>query len=255
MKRKTRALGAALFLALFATSCCRSTTPTPSGGGAAGGAAATSEKPSLALPAILGGPKDVAAPASFDAPPFSAGATSRMRVTKGGQPDGEQIVKILSVSGDQVRVEIESVSAKGERTIVQSLLRVRDRRVPSGLDLLEAQLKRGAAAPMKLSGPQLKASQGLLGNQTDGFAWPDAAKNPRREDITVPAGTYRGCVYAERESTVVLPLLGARKTKMRSWYHPAVGTNGLVKQEATTNGETQLLELAEASASGARSAL
>ena len=211
--------------------------------------------PSSLLPAILGGPKEHAAPTSFAAPPFVAGASSRLRITKNGQPDGEQLVKILAVNGDQLRVEIERTDAKAATTIVGALLRLRDRRTPSGVDILEATLKRAAGAPLKLSGPQLKASQALLGNQFDVFAFPDGATNPRREDVTVPAGTFKGCLVADREGVITLPLLGARKTQTRTWYHPAVGTNGVVKQEATTNGEKQLTELVEMNGSGAKSSL
>jgi hypothetical protein len=253
MRQTLQAATLAILVSASSAACCRGASAGPGGGGAAGSAP---EKPGLSIPKILGGgAKDFPAPSSFAAPPLVEGSSSRMRLTKGGKPDGEQLIKVLAVTGDQVRVEIAATSPKTGETIVQALLRLRDRRLPSGIEILEAHLKRAGGAPMKLSGAQLKASQALLGNQFDVFAFPDATQNPQREDVTVPAGVFKGCLVADREGTIRLPALGVRKTRTRTWYHPAVTTNGIVKQESTTDGEKQISELVEMASSGAKSAL
>lgn len=242
--------------------CCGSKTKGSGAAPGASGGTASGDKgglPSIGLPAILGGSgdKDFPAPGNHNAPALAAGSWSKLRVSKGGQPTGEQSVKILSVTGDQARVEIQvtETAQPAASTIVQALLRTRDRRLPSGLDILEAQLKRANGAPMKLGAAQLKLSKQLLGNQFDIFAYPDSATTPQREDVTVPAGTFHGCMVADRESTITMPLLGAIKSVQRTWYHPAVKTNGVVKQEVTSKGQKQLYELVEFGSSGATSAL
>jgi hypothetical protein len=244
---------------VVAAGCCRGGSRGTGTGPSGSGAAADKGLPSIGLPAILGGAgdKDFPVPGNHSAPALAAGAWSKLRISKGGQPSGEQTVKVLSVSGDQVRVEIQvaNTSQPAADTIVQALLRTRDRRLPSGLDILEAQLKRGAATPLKLSGAQLKTTKQLLGNQFDIFAYPDSASTPQREDVTVPAGTFHGCMVADRESTITMPILGAIKSVQRTWYHPAVKTNGVVKQEVTSNGQKQLYELTAFAASGATSSL
>jgi hypothetical protein len=131
----------------------------------------SSKKAAATASAAAGDAKDFTAPTSFDAPPMVAGSYSRMRVTKNGKVDGEQLVEILSVDGDQVRVEIETPGPQGN-VIVQGLVRVRDRRRPSGLDILEAKLKTGAGPVLSLTGAQLGMAQKMLHQQLDIFFFP-----------------------------------------------------------------------------------
>src|SRR5690606_35635050 len=118
-----------------------------------------------------------------------------------------------------------------------------DRRRPSGFDILEAQLKTGGDPVMRVSGAQVKGAQDALFRQLDVFGFPDPATEPRREDVTVPAGTFRGCMVSDREATIQVPMIGRVVTRTRTWYHPSVVTNGIVRQEVDSNGEKQLYEL------------
>jgi hypothetical protein len=192
--------------------------------------------------------KDFPAPDSFASPPLVAGAFSRLRVTKNGQPDGEQLIEILEVTGDVVRAEVE---AKGP-TIVQFKVRVRDRTKPSGLDILEAKLKSATAPVITLSGAQLGMAQSMLHGQLDVFRFPDASAQKQRGDVTVPAGTFRGALIDDRQGEVPMLKLSM---KSRTWYHPAVPTNGAVRIESEVGPDKYLYELLEFGTTGAKASL
>lgn len=201
--------------------------------------------------AASGDAKDFPTPTSFDAPPILAGSYSRLKITKNGKPEGDQLIEILSVEGDQVRVEIETPGPQGS-VIVQGLVKVRDRRRASGLDILEAKLKTGAGPVLSLSGAQLGMAQKMLHQQLDIFSYPDAAVEKRREDVTVPAGSFRGCMIYDREGQV--PMLNM-KFKNKNWVHPAVPTNGVVRIESEAGPDKYVYELVEFGKSGAKASL
>lgn len=208
-------------------------------------------EPSATASAASGDAKDFPTPTSFDAPPILAGSFSRLRVTKNGKVEGDQLIEVLSVEGDQVRVEIETPGPQGN-VIVQGLVKVRDRRRASGLDILEAKLKTGAGPVLSLSGAQLGMAQKMLHQQLDIFSYPDAAVEKRREDVTVPAGSFRGCMIYDREGQV--PML-QMKFKNRTWVHPAVPTNGVVRIESEAGPDKYVYELVEFGKSGAKASL
>lgn len=206
---------------------------------------------SAAASAASGDAKDFPTPTSFDAPPILAGSYSRLKIVKNGKPEGEQLIEILSVEGDQVRVEIETPGPQGN-VIVQGLLKVRDRRRASGLDILEAKLKTGAGPVLSLSGAQLGMAQQMLHQQLDIFSYPDASVEQRREDVTVPAGSFRGCMIYDREGQV--PMLNM-KFKNKTWVHPAVPTNGVVRIESEAGPDKYVYELVEFGKTGAKASL
>jgi hypothetical protein len=180
-------------------------------------------------------PVDLPPPAKPDPLPLRVGQWIRQRTLEGGR-DGTHSLKIVAQQSGAFWFEVVTGAADAG-TVVQILMDAKDRKDKNTADIRSARVRMPNGLIKELTGPMLEPNKpGYRQLLQSVFGFGEAPE--AREDVTVPAGTFRGCYRVEREKT-------------KFWIHPAVPLTGIVKSE----GPDTRLELMDFGLDGAVSEL
>jgi hypothetical protein len=228
-------------LLLGALLACKSFKEKVSGSTPAASATSAAAAPSTAPPAAPGDGKVMAAPTSPLPKPLKAGQFVRYKVTE----DGAQRDFSYSVVGEEGGAHwIQVVTERGgRRVVIQLLLRIGNRSDPKSAKLLAVKMKMGAMVK-EFRGATLAAMRKSVDGAMNELTVP-GLDGLEQQDVTVPAGTFKGCY--KRESTVTLL---QHQAKSREWIHPGVPVLALVKNEAIDRDYK--MELSEYGETGAK---
>jgi hypothetical protein len=221
-------------LSLGACTCNRSSSDAPPPASSAGTAAAQ--------PPAQGG--EVARSSATELPAFSVGQWSKYRVTTDEGQTFEITYKIVGEEDGAHWLEI----VRGEAvagTVMQLLVFMKSRTDPASLEVRAAKIRMPGSHMREIRGKMLEPTvEGYKATLADIFG-PSLAGSPQ-EDVTVPAGTFRGCY--KRQQKVATGKAAAESTV---WLHPAVPITGLVKSEEI--GKPNKTELLTYGTTGAKS--
>lgn len=194
------------------------------------------------VPAVPGAPGVVEA---SDAPamPLAVGHWVRFNQTQRGGPQVLELsYKVVGEEGGAYWFEIDNVTTGGNVNF-KMLLSMPDRTNPANIEIRRVIMREQNGRVMEFPRAMLAAARSginqILFNLTTNWT------GLPREDMTVPAGTFRSCFKRQER-----PQFLGQNLEVTSWHHPSVPINGIVKQVAS-NGAT--LELAAYGTSGAES--
>jgi hypothetical protein len=206
-------------------SCSRSSSDGPAG-------PASSAGTSAAQPPAAGG--EVARPTSTELPALSVGQWSKYRNTTS---DGTSDVTYKVVAEEDGGYWLEIVrGAANAGTVLQLLISVKNRSDPNSLDVQAARVRMPNGHVRELRGDMLRPTADGYRKALAEIFVPALAGAPQ-EDVTVSAGTFRGCYKrtqkVERQS---------KASEQTVWVHTAVPISGIVKSEETDgSAKTELL--------------
>lgn len=199
---------------------------------------------SAAQPPPAGG--EVARPTSSELTALGAGQWSKYRVTLEDGQTMEVTYKIVAEEGGAYWLEIVRGAAEAG-TVLQLLISLKDRSDPNGLELRAARVRGPNGHVREIRDQMLEpTSAGYKKVLADIFV-PKLSGAPQ-EDVTVPAGTFRGCY--KRSQKVETQHAASEQTV---WVHPAVPISGVVRSEEV--GKPNKTELLTWGISGAKSEL
>lgn len=192
--------------------------------------------------------KSYPAPSDFNLVPMAVGQWIRLVVKTDGQPPAQTFIRIVGKEGDAFWCEIEQNTPTGT-TVIQFLMdeAARNDFKPNSIKKLKLRVNTGPV--QELSGVALAASGALTEKYIRMIGKPNLDK-AARSDASVNAGEFKGCYQHEYDESI----LGVTM-KIKSWNHPAVPINGLVRSEGTANGKNTTTELYEMHLEGAKSVL
>lgn len=192
--------------------------------------------------------KSYPSPNDFNLVPLAVGQWIRLAINTEGQPPSQTFIRIIGKEGNAFWCEIEQNMPSGT-TVIQFLMDEASRNdfKPNSIKKLKLSVNKGPV--QELTGPALAASGAMTEKYLRMIGKPDLSK-AARGDATVGAGEFKGCYQHEYDETI----LGVTM-KIKSWNHPAVPINGLVRSEGTADGKKTTTELIEMHLDGAKSAL
>jgi hypothetical protein len=182
-------------------------------------------------------PVDVPPAAKSELLPLEVGQWIRQRAIERGR-DATRGLKIVGKESGRFWFEVVTGAADAG-TVVQILMDPKDRRDRAAADIRVAKVRMPNGFIKELTGPMLEPSKPGYRELLDGV-FMSAEPAQAREDVTVPAGTFRGCYRMLRGTT-------------KFWIHPAVPLTGVVKSES--EGATERVELLDFGLEGAVSEL
>jgi hypothetical protein len=212
-------------------------------GSKSGGAPQASKSgTSAAEPPPPGG--EVARPTATELPGFAVGQWSKYRVTADEGQTFEITYKIVGDEEGAYWLEIVRGTAEAG-TVMQLLISIKNRSDPNSLEIRAAKIRMPGGHLREIRGKMLEpTAEGYKAALSDIFV-PALAGAPQ-EDVTVPAGTFRGTY--KRQQKVATAQTNSESTV---WIHPAVPISGLVKSEE--NGKPNRTELLTWGTTGAKS--
>ncbi len=182
----------------------------------------------------------VPAPLPGEVPKFTVGAWSKYKLTT-----GTAIWSVLDKRGDEIL--IDALMEGRMNLAVQSWVSVPDAGDTRTSSIRELKYRLGGGAVQTLQGSALKGHAQLYDRIIKGFLPPKFEGMPQ-EDVTVAAGTFRGCYKWTSKETIM-----NITTESTIWTHPAVPPPSMVKLVSHTDDATY--ELIAYGASGAKPSL
>jgi hypothetical protein len=163
--------------------------------------------------------------------PIAAGQWVRLHVVRGART-AEMTYKIVGEEAGAWWFEVEG-DTPGGAIGAKLLFSIGDRSRPESIQMRRMLTRFPNGRVTQMSGPMLAAGQAAYRElmQSIAVGWQGLAQ----EDVTVPAGTFRGS-YKRTFSSQVLGI-AAEGT---AWHHSTVPINGLVKQ-ITSRGSMELV--------------
>lgn len=160
-------------------------------------------------------------PASAEMLPIQAGQWVRYAIQG---PGGARkfTYAVIRKQGDAHWLDV-SVDQPGQKTSLQILVSIPDRNDPSQVRIQEFKVKLPGGQVKSFSGPTVAMAQKQFQNVMGRFAVPKLDGLPQ-EDVTVPAGRFRGC-YKRDEKVEMFGL----KDESTVYNHPAVPIMAMVK--------------------------
>ncbi|MFN7131108.1 MAG: hypothetical protein ACK4N5_03445 [Myxococcales bacterium] len=179
--------------------------------------------------------RDVGAPASYEPKPWKAGQWVLYRVTQNGKDPQVTRIKVVEQTSDGFWIETEQVDYYN-RTLTRVLYSRQPRNYDEAVDAIQKIITRqDDGDPQEQDFTQdnelvrmMKRTMKHVGN---GLVAPTDVSSAPREDVTVPAGSFKST--AKFEAAL---FLGPIEKRFTGWYHPEVPLNGGVKT-VTTDGE------------------
>ena len=114
-----------------------------------------------------------------------------------------------------------------------------DGRSSKDFDVKRAKVQLPTGQTHTISGPMLDMAMKGFSGQLAALAI-DSLEGLPQEDVTVPAGEFKGCYYRDFDVKVM-----NIHSKGRVWNHTKVPINAMIKNESTTNGSKVVFELKE----------
>ena len=177
--------------------------------------------------------------------PLAVGQWTRHSVRRADGTSSEMSYKVVGTEGDAFWIEIES-GAPGSGTVISLLITLKDRKDPASSDILAARMKLPGQEMREVRGDSLNSTKDAYKKNMAQMFVPGLA-GMAQEDVTVPAGTFKGC-YRRSEKTDV----GDVHSETTLWTHPSVPITGLVRSKAKDGTG---LELIAFGLTGAKSSL
>lgn len=180
-------------------------------------------------------PADVARPSGQALAAFSVGQWTKYRVDLGDGQLTDLSYKIVGEEAGAHWLEIVRGPA-GAGTVIQLLVKVPNRNDPNSLEIQAAKIRMPSGHVREIRGKMLEpTAEGYKRSLADIFL-PALGEAPQ-EDVTVAAGTFRGCFKTTQKAETKQ---GAQSYNV--WVHPAVPISGLVRSEPVgARGKTDLV--------------
>ena len=174
--------------------------------------------------------------------PLAVGQWTKHRVTR---EDGSQSTIRYQVIGQESGAFwIEVASGDGTGTVIQLLMKTGS---AQDAELLAGRVRSPNGEIKESRGKEFEKHKDGFRKAISGTLLPKMAGLPQK-DVTVPAGTFKGC-YEDVRTTSVSQITA----KNRTFVHPSVPITGLVKSE--TVGEKHKMELEAFGLTGAKSSM
>jgi len=172
------------------------------------------------------------APSAYVPTPWAAGQWAAFRMlSKEKQPSFSKL-SVLPGNGSELWVETESqdyYQHSTTRVLYSAMPRSADEGVDNMLKVVTR--KEGEQEVVTDFGPQggpgAAFAKSFMKQHAANVVAPADVSSAPKEDVTVPAGTFRGC--ARYTATYYF---GPLSKTVTGWFHPAVPINGLVKAES-----------------------
>lgn len=177
----------------------------------------------------------IPAPKKGDKPSLRVGAWSKYKIT-GGAGGGEMTYAVLEKrNSDEYLVDADANIAPMPLQI-QAWVQVKDLDKPSETKLIDLDARMNGKP---LPGAMLNMSKQLWDKMMFNQQPPDFEKLPQ-EDVTVPAGTFRGC-YRWKSKQKFMNI----EAEATLWTHPAVPLPAFVKQTTDSDSTYELIAYGE----------
>lgn len=190
------------------------------------------------------------APSSYEPPPWKAGHWTLFRTT---DKDGKVAVTRMSVveeTSDGIWVEFDQQDYQG-RSITKVLYAKQPLTTDESTDALKKIItRRNDEAPQTIdyTDPQMSFMKSMAKSMTPNLSFPPNAEAQPKEDVTVPAGTFKSAA-----KVLVTMNVGPIQQRSTTWFHPAVPVSGNVKSVAEDGSFTY--EVLDFGTTGATSVL
>jgi hypothetical protein len=208
---------------------------------------ACSRSRSESSPAASSGPSqaaEVARPSGQTLAAFSTGQWTKYKVDLGDGQKTELTYKIVGEEEGAHWLEIVRGPA-GAGTVIQLLVKVPNRNDPNSLEIKAARIRMPNGHVRDIRGKMLEpTSEGYKRSLADIFL-PALAGAPQ-EDVTVPAGVFRGCFKTLQKAETK-----DGSSSYNAWVHPTVPISGVVRSEEV--GSKSKTELVAYGSTGAES--
>jgi hypothetical protein len=164
--------------------------------------------------------------------------------------DGERMVmkqSIIEKDGDVVTIEMVTINEDDvimQQLTVKGLFDGVQRGNVDDVEILKVRMKTNDDEPVEVESFILKMAQGMYSKAFKG--WVTETKTVATgEDVTVPAGTFKGTTVVTSEMTAT-----GESEETKSWVHPAVPMSGVVK--STYDGGDYTMVLLDYGMTGAK---
>jgi len=203
---------------------------------------ATTAGTSVAEPPAKGG--EVPSTTATELAPFAVGQWSKYRISMDDGTSTEVTYKIVGEEQGAHWLEIVRGAADAG-TVMQLLVGLRSRSEPGSLEIKAARIRMPNNQIRELRDETLKPSAEAYRKTLADIFVPSLAGAPR-EDVTVPAATFRGAYKRQQK------VESSQATSDQwVWIHPAVPISGVVKSEEL--GKPNKTELLTWGTTGAKS--
>lgn len=205
------------------------------------------------LVASVRGSHEVSAPASLEPMSWAPGQWITMRMTdvKNGR---QSVMKISVVGAENGGFWVETDTQDYfHHSITKVLYSGMPHTAEEATDKMQKIItwsddKERQEMDFTANSPAMAFSKSLMKSFAQANYVPDAISAEAREDVSVAAGTFRGCARYQVNASV-----GPVSQQSKSWFHPKVPLNGVVKASSDDGQWTS--ELLDFGLTGARSAL